>query len=298
MGRHPHPGRPPDRPLRTHSEARPRLLRAKPRRRRHLAAHERHRGARERCRRRADHARPEHDRARRLGGRPAVCELEARHRDADRVPRHGDRHGDLPVLLEPGLPPDTAPPGGGHRAAPGGHLGRARRPGLPARGHQLRALRRDQRPLPRGQRPDGDRLGDLLPVRRPALGARDGRGARLRRHARVPGRPHTGRPLRVHRAPVELLRPGAAALAVLPDVPGGDGRARQHLHRARHGAGDDRRGRRPRAAADPGRGGVRRRPLRLRPGRDRGAARRLVRGPRRAGRSPSSGTRARASRRS
>ena len=27
---------------------------------------------------------------------------------------------------------------------------------------------------------------DLLPLRRPALGARDGRGARLRRHARVP----------------------------------------------------------------------------------------------------------------
>ena len=48
---------------------------------------------------------------------------------------------------------DAPPPGGGHRAAPGGHLGRARRPGLPARGHQLRAVRRDQRPLPRGQRP-------------------------------------------------------------------------------------------------------------------------------------------------
>ena len=53
-----------------------------------------------------------------------------------------------------------------------------------------------------------------------------------------------GRPVRVHRAPVELLRPGAAAVAVLPDVPRGDGGARQDLRRARDRAGDDRRGRR------------------------------------------------------
>ena len=32
-----------------------------------------------------------------------------------------------------------APPRRGDRAAPGGHLGRAGRPGLPARGHELRA---------------------------------------------------------------------------------------------------------------------------------------------------------------
>ena len=46
-----------------------------------------------------------------------------------------------------------------------------------------------------------------------------------------------GRAFRVHRPSVQLLRPGAAAVAVLPDAPRGDG-----------GAGQGRRGARDRAA--------------------------------------------------
>ena len=83
---------------------------------------------------------------------------------------------------------DPAPPRGGHRAAPGGHLGRARRPGLPARGHQLRAAssRSTATTAPANDQTITPRAiyfpyVDLLS----ALG--DGRGARLRRHARLPG---------------------------------------------------------------------------------------------------------------
>ena len=62
--------------------------------------------------------------------------------------------------------------GRGHRQPAGGHLGRARGAGVPARGRQLPPVRGRQRLLPRRQRADGERERDLLPVRRPAVGDR------------------------------------------------------------------------------------------------------------------------------
>ena len=83
--------------------------------------------------------------------------------------------------------------------------------------------------------------GPLLPVRRLPGGGGDGDRARLRRlaHARGPG---DGRhPVRLPPLPLELLRPGPAALAALQHVPVGGGGARQDHGRDGRGARDRRR---------------------------------------------------------
>ena len=65
--------------------------------------------------------------------------------------------------------------------------------------------------------------------------------ARLRRLPRLPRRLTVGTLLAFIALPVELLRPGPAALAALQHVPLGHGRAGQDHRRARRGAGDRRR---------------------------------------------------------
>src|SRR6185312_9079053 len=105
---------------------------------------------------------------------PAPPRLAARAGDALRVPGDGDRHGDLPPLLGPGLPAHARAHGRRHRQPPGGHLRRSRRPGVPPRGRELPQLHRRERPLPLRERADGERGLDLLPVRLAALGGRDG----------------------------------------------------------------------------------------------------------------------------
>ena len=152
--------------------------------------------------------------------------------------------------------------------------------------------------LPRLEHADGRPERRLLPVRRLPLVGGDRRRARLRRLARLPRRDLDRHARRVPRLPVELLRPGAAALAALQHVPLRGRGARQDHRPARRGArGRRRAGRRRARRRSPGDVALRGRALRLRP-RPRGAARRRPRRARRARRSRSSATRAQASRRS
>ena len=106
----------------------------------------------------------------------------------------------------------------------------------------------------------------LLPGRRAAVGAGDRRDPRHRRD-RGDQRAHLDRRgVRLHRRAEQLLRPDPAALPAVHHLPVGDGGARQDLRPARRAAGDRRRPRRGRAAADPRRAALRRRlvPLRQR----------------------------------
>ena len=153
-----------------------------------------------------------------------VAGLAARARDPDRVPGDGHRHGDLPPLLGPRLPAHPRAHGRGDREPAGGHLRRARRAGVPARGRELPALPRGQRRLPRPRTcrrstppRSTSRSSSLLSATATAVVL--GYGGVLVFEAS--SRPA---PVRVHRASVELLRPGAAAVAVLPDPAGGNAR--------------------------------------------------------------------------
>ena len=85
-------------------------------------------------------------------------------------------------------------------------------------------------------------------------------------------RPHLDRRrVRVHRGAEQLLRPAAAALAALHDLPVGDGGTRQDPQPARRAARDRRCARRDHAAPDRGRGRV---PRRLVPVRRQATTRR------------------------
>ena len=116
-------------------------------------------------------------------------------------------------------------------------------------------FRRDQRPLPRRQQETIWLNAHLLPGRRAARRGRHRDRARVRRLARLP-RPRSsiGTLFAFLALPVELLRPGPAAVAALQHVPVGDGRARQDHRRDGRGAGGRRRAGRARAAAIDGRG--------------------------------------------
>ena len=105
-----------------------------------------------------------------------------------------------------------------------------------------------QRALPQGELPDDSPERLVLPVRRLPVLDRHGDRARVRRLPRVGRQPHDRHAVRVHRLPVELLRPDPEPVAVLQHVPLGDGSARQD-----HGRdGRDARDRRP-AGCSPAR---------------------------------------------
>ena len=109
-------------------------------------------------------------------------------------------------------------------------------PGVHARAGRARELPAGRRGLPRVEPGDGRPERALLPVRRPALVARDGDHPRLRRLPRLRRHDDDRRPDRVPRLRDELLRPGAAALAALQHVPLGRRGARQDHGGARRGA--------------------------------------------------------------
>ena len=87
----------------------------------------------------------------------------------------------------------------------------------------------------------------------------------------IDGRGHGRRAGGVHRRAEQLLRPDPVAVAVLHDLPGGDGGAGQDLRAARRGARAERRAGRGRARPRARRDRVRRRDVLLRRGRRRGA---------------------------
>ena len=216
-----------------------RLLRAQPHGCDRLAAHERRRGAGPAGHGRGHEPRPELPRSRRLGDHPRPARLAPRARHARRVPVDGGRHGDLPPALDARVSPRPRAARPGHRHAAGGHLRDAGRPGLRARAEGRRALPRSEHQLPRGQPRDRRPQQRLFPVRRPAG---DG-GHRGRPRARkLPGLrrlPDDRNPVRVHRLPDELLRPGPAALPALQHLPRGRRGARQD-HRPDGGGARDR----------------------------------------------------------
>ena len=111
----------------------------------------------------------------------------------------------------------------------------------------LDALRRAQRREPRGEHEDGQPQRGLLPGGRAAERARDRRDPALRRLPGDRGRGHGRRARGVHRRAEQLLRPDPVAVAVLHDLPGGDGGAGQDLRAARRGARAARRAGRDRA---------------------------------------------------
>ena len=130
----------------------------------------------------------------------------------------------------------------------------------------------------RNQR-DGRPERRLLPVRRPALVARDRDHPRLRRLPRLRRADDDRRPDGVPRLRDDLLRPGAAALAALQHVPLRRRGARQDHGGARRGAAGDRRaGRRARSTGIRGHVRFDGRPLLLRH-RPGGAARHRPRRP-------------------
>ena len=118
----------------------------------------------------------------------------------------------FPQPLEPRLPPRPRAARPRHGHARRGHRRHARRPVVHARARAAAGLPRRQRP-PGRQLRDDDAERDLLPRRRPALVGGDGDRLRLRRLARLPRRHDRGHALRLRALPLQLLRPGPAALA-------------------------------------------------------------------------------------
>ena len=271
--------RPPQQALRPARAALARLLRAQPRRRDHQPDHERRRGARPARHGRSHEPRPEHAPAPRHCGRSLLPRRQARARNADGAAADGDRDRLVPEPLQPRLPqcPRAARPR--HRHARRGHRRDARRPVVHAGAGAAEGLPRRERPLPRRQLRDDGAERDLLPGRRLSFVRRNRDRLRLRRLARLPRRDEHGHSVRLRALPVELLRPDPAALAALQHVPLRDRGAGQDPRRARREAAGRRRRRRDRAAADRRTRSVRRRPLRLRAGVPRGAARARPRRP-------------------
>ncbi len=295
LGRRARHLRPPARPFRAHPEALPGLLQPSEDGLDRESPDQRHR-----------RPRPARHRRRHVPG-DELAHLRRRHRlplHPRLAPRTRDaRHHALPDRRDTGLPRAV---GALVRAGPQPHRRRERAPagidlrgarpqGLPARAERLRAARHCQRRLSRRQLPDGGAERPLLPLRRVHVGERPGDRPLVRRVAcdrrSTPGR----RPGRVHRLPVELLRPTAAALAALQHLPVVDGRGAEDLHGARHRARHAGRARRGGAAGGGREGRVPRRHVRLRR-RAAGAARHRLRAAVRQRRSPSSGRPGRASR--
>ena len=128
-----------------------------------------------------------------------------------------------------------------------------------------------QRGQLRGQHEDRPPQRRLLPGGRAAVrGGHRGHPA-LRRPAGGRGCDHDRRAGRLHRRAGQLLRPDPVAVAVLHDLPGGDGGARQDLRAARRGAGPARPAGRGPARAPARRDRLRRRDVLLRKSRPRRA---------------------------
>ena len=243
---------PADPALRPPPDAVGRLLLAPPGRGHHLAADQRRAGARPAgLGRRGDAAGLDAD-AGRHRDHPARPRRRAGAAHVPRLPAAGARLARLPDRLRKRLPGHAREGGGHHRLPAGDPLGRARgaqlRPGAPP----SRPLRRAQRGQLRGEHEDRLPQRRLLPGGRAAV-RRGHRGDPPLR--RAPGRRRGGHDRRaggVHRRAQQLLRPDPVAVAVLHDLPGGDGGARQDLRAARRGARPARPARR-RAARAPAR---------------------------------------------
>ena len=209
-----------------------RLLRAQPHRRDHQPDHERRRGARPARHRRRHEPRPEHAPPRRHGGRPLRPRLAARARDADDRPARwrSRRRGSASAR--------TAPTGA---SASGSGSSRRRSPRTsPAcascsRSPASRATRRASAAINDRYREANYETVVLNGLYFPAVDLLSslataivlGYGGYLAHPRRGDDR-HAAR---VHALPLELLRPGAAALAALQHVSVRDRRARQD-HRA------------------------------------------------------------------
>ncbi len=238
------PGRPAQPALPPSAAALARLLRAEPRRRDHLPTDERRRGDRPARHRRRDDARPEHAHALRDRDHPLHPRLAARPRDAGRPAVHVRRDGDLPHPRDARLQRGAREARDGDRDARGGHRRHARRPVLQPRAPAGAPVPPREPGVPGVEPADGRPERPVLPVRRLPLVGGDRDRPRLRRLPLLPRRDPDRDAVRLHALPVELLRPGAAALPALQHVP---------LRRRRAGQDHGRDGRGARGAGPQGR---------------------------------------------
>ena len=264
LGRPARAAGPADPALRPPADAVDRLLLAPPGGRDHLAAHQRRAGARPaRLRRRGDAVRL-HAHARRHRRHPAGARRRARAADVPRVPAAGARVAGVPDRLRQRLPGHAREGRGHHRVPAGDALRRARGAQLRPGAAPPRPLRRAQRGQLRGQHEDRPPQRRLLPGGRAAVRGRHRRDPALRRPAGGRRRDHDRRAGGLHRRARQLLRPDPVAVAVLHDLPGGDGGARQDLRAARRGARPARPAGRGPARPPAGRDRLRRRHVLLR----------------------------------